>query len=109
MDMMDIAEYANTIDYKVNAYLEDMIRSNSIGEVFQRASKHAEADTVVFNESDLNAAEHPISYDGGAELYDIKRLLCDSSDIDVSYLEPYLHYIQTSAKTNKEWELIDSD
>ena len=110
IDMMETAGNANTIDFKVNEYLDDLLRTHSIGKINYMTSGHVtEAETVENTESDTNAIEHPISNNIDVELYDIKRLLHDSIDIDVSYMEPYLHYIQTSTKASKELEFMDSD
>ena len=93
-EKMELAEYANTIDYKINENLEDLLRSNSIGKVPGHVT---EAETAMV--TDLKGVGNRIGNVGDAELCDMKRFLSDSCDIDPNYIEPYLHYIQTSAKT----------
>ena len=55
---------------------------------------------------------HQINKDEDKEVGQIKKLLCGSREIETDFLEPYLHFVQTSANTlntTRDWEYVECD
>ena len=112
IEQMETVTYTNTIDFKINEELEDMLKCNSIGDVYSKAPEQAPVrDTAENTESKLNIVRHKIDNIEDTGVVEIEKLLCDSREIETGFLEPFLHFIQmsTNAYTTKDWELVDGD
>ena len=72
---METVTYTNTIDFKINEELEDMLKCNSIGDVYSKAPEQAPVrDTAENTESELNIVRHKIDNNEDTGVVEINTL-----------------------------------